>query len=85
MTKQTLNIIHAVRDYKRWTVSNNMAEPREDFDWYNETKTYYFSFKLPEDMEANYSDFERILQLPQYTLDYWDGMEEEELKKEKWK
>ena len=85
MTQEILNIIHAVKDYRRWTVSNNYVCPEPDFDWFKETERYYVSFDLPEGMDKNRSDYERILAISQYDLDRWDQMEPDELVNESWK
>lgn len=61
MTKEILNVINAVRDYKRYIISDNYVMPKDNFDWFVETEKYYHSLSLPEGMRRNREDFERIL------------------------
>lgn len=61
MTKEILDVINAVKDYKRYIISNNYIIPKDNFDWFVETEKYYHSLPLPEGMRANREDFERIL------------------------
>lgn len=61
ITKEILDIINAVLDYKKFITSHNYVVPKEDFDWFSDTEKYYHSLPLPEGMEKNRYDFERIL------------------------
>ena len=85
MTPQILNVIHAVRDYRRWIVSHNFVCPKAGFNWYEQTENYFASLNLPDGMKKNRRDLERIFLIPQYVIDRWDEMVSEELEKENWK
>ena len=61
MNIEILNIIHAVLDYKRAICSNNMIFQKENFDYYTETKEYYYSLPLPKELKHNKATFEKIL------------------------
>lgn len=61
MNEDILNVINAVLDYKKFIISNNYVEPKENFDWFTKTESYYYSLSLPDEMKKNRSDFERIL------------------------
>ncbi len=61
MSKEILDVVNAVLTYKRFICSHNYLCPKENFDWYYETKKYYHSLTLPEGMKKNRNDFERIL------------------------
>jgi hypothetical protein len=87
MKTGTLNIIHAVRDYRRWIISNNFCKPIAEFDWFTATERYYQTLlpAIENEMKCNRKDFERIFQIPQSDIDKWDQMEPKELENEKWK
>ena len=61
MSSEILNIIHAVLDYKRFVLSNNMVFHKIGFDQYKETREYYNTLPLPDGLKHNHLDFERIL------------------------
>lgn len=61
MNEDILNVINAVLDYKKFIISNNYVVPKENFDWFMETESYYHSLSLPNGMKKNRSDFEKIL------------------------
>lgn len=41
MNEDILNVINAVLDYKKFIISNNYVVPKENFDWFMETESYY--------------------------------------------
>lgn len=61
MNKEILDVINSVIDYKKFICSHNAVIPKENFDWFTETEKYYHSLLLPEGMNKNRNDFERIL------------------------
>lgn len=61
MSEAMLNIIHAVLAYKAFTYCQNCVVPKEKFDWYDETKKYYYSLPLPVKMKKNQDHFNTIL------------------------
>ena len=61
MSSEILNIIHAVIDYKRFLISNNMIFHKDGFDQFKETRKYYNTLPLPDGLKHNHLDFERIL------------------------
>lgn len=78
MTKEILNVIHAVLDYKKFIISENRVKKTlsmQMFDAEELAKAYYWSLPLPTGMERNNIDFDRILSFERdgginlYTLD----------------
>lgn len=79
MTKEILNVIHAVLDYKKFIISENRVKKTismQMFDTEELVKAYYCSLPLPAGMERNNIDFDRILSFERdgginlYTLDH---------------
>lgn len=85
MTKEVLNIIHAVLDYRKFICSQNMLKQFhvDNFDWFEETKNYYCSLDLPEGMIHNRTHLESILSYQtrggMEKLDKMDNTESEDL------
>ena len=79
MNEQILNVINAVIDYRRFICSNNMIFQNKNFDWYEETKKYFFSLPLPDGMKHNRECFNKILCIDKKTLDKLNSTESEEL------
>lgn len=61
MNIKILDVILATLAYKNYVIANNYVSPKQNFDWYNETKQYYNSLNLPNGMSKNNTDFESIL------------------------
>lgn len=90
MTKEILNIIHVVLDYKKFICSQNMLSQFhiDNFDWYSETEKYYYSINLPDGIHHNKPDFEKILSYRtrggMIELDKMDNTEAEDLSSFLW-
>ena len=87
MTVEILNVIHAVLDYKQFICSQNKLKQfhTENFDWFAETKKYYYNLDLPDGMHHNNANFEKILAYQNTKeLDELDHTEESELSNFKW-
>lgn len=67
MNKEILDVVNAVINYGRFIISNNYIIPTENFDHIKKMEEYYKSLPLPEGMNKNNSDFERILDLGWYS------------------
>lgn len=61
MSKEILDVINTVIDYKKYICSHNFVVPKENFDWFSETEKYYHSLPLPQGMKRNRDDFEKIM------------------------
>lgn len=61
MTPEILNVICAVIDYKNFVISNNYVVPKEGFDWYKETESYFRTLPLPDGMKNNLYYLDAIL------------------------
>lgn len=79
MTKEILDVIHAVLDYKKFVISENRVKKTlsmQMFDAEELAMAYYCSLPLPVGMERNNIDFDRILSFERdggislYTLDH---------------
>lgn len=62
MTKEILNIINLILEYKRFICIQNYVIPKKNFNWYTETKQYYFKLPLPQELKRNTNHFKRILE-----------------------
>lgn len=91
MNTKILNVIHAVLDYKRYIISENRVKKNlsmQMFDAEEVAKAYYCSLPLPEGMDRNNLDFDRVLSFERdgginlYTL---DNAEEKDLCNYIWK
>lgn len=89
MNMEILNVIHLILDYSRYLKSENLVKQEKDFNWYEKTKEYYNKLELPQGMNHNNSDFEKILdygrsQKAMDLLTEMDNTEETYLNKFKW-
>ena len=67
--KEVLNVINAVRDYKRFIISNNyVVDKNDNFDWYAETEKYFKTLPLPEELKTSKACFEAIIWYPEKEL-----------------
>jgi hypothetical protein len=89
MNMEILNVIHAVLDYTRFISSDNRIKNNKDFDWYKTAEDYYRSLTLPDGMNHNIADFERVLTYScpsmKALLKEIDDTEENKLNKFAWK
>lgn len=90
MTMEILDIIHATLDYKKFICSQNRLNQfhNDKFNWYSETEKYYYALDLPEGMNHNRVDFEKILlymtKKGMIKLDKMDNTEPEDLSEFEW-
>lgn len=78
MSVKLLNVINAVVDYRRYIISNNYIFPQKDFDDIEKTKRYFKTLPLPEGVNHNNANFEKILIFggaASNILDKWNNME----------
>lgn len=61
MSKELLNIINAVVDYRRYIISNNYIFPEQNFDSFKQTEEYFKTLPLPQGMKKNRITFQNIL------------------------
>lgn len=66
--KEVLNVINAVKDYKKFIISNNYIVNNDNFDWYAETKKYFESLPLPKELNSSIACLESILSYPKDDL-----------------
>lgn len=67
--KEVLDVINAVRDYKRFIISNNyVVDKNNNFDWYAEAENYFKSLPLPKELNPSKACFEAIIFYPEDEL-----------------
>lgn len=71
--KEVLNVINAVKDYKKFIVSNNHIYNNDNFDWYVETEKYFKSLPLPKGLNPSMACLESILEFPKEELNILNG------------
>jgi hypothetical protein len=80
MNMEILNIIHVVKDYKRFIrsyychVMGNVG-----FDWEEKTKKFYTTLPLPEGLNTSKNCFENVLEFPEEELRKLDSINSENL------
>lgn len=86
MNENILNVINAVLAYKNLMICESHLYKDKNFDWYKKTQDYYYSLSLPEGLNKNIMDFERILRLYESnSLEKWNNTIIEELSQFIWK
>lgn len=66
--EEVLNVMHAVKDYKRFIISNNYIIKDKNFDWYTQTEKYYNSLPLPTGLNTSTACFNAVLHYPKEVL-----------------
>lgn len=85
MNEKILDVILAVLSYKTFTIRHNRV-CGTDHSWFYETEKYYQSLSLPEGMNKNRSDYERVLSWENSDeLEKAYNMQTEDLKTIRWK
>lgn len=65
LTEGIQNIIIATQDYKKHLISyHSFVLEDKQFDWYEETKNFYNSLPLPNEMATSINCFESVLSYP---------------------
>ncbi len=82
MQRITLNVIHAVRAHRRFLVSDYMLRNQKDFDWMKLNEEYFHSLPDTGELKKNRAGFKIIHGIPEYDLNRYDEMEDEELSKQ---
>jgi hypothetical protein len=89
MNMKILDVIHAVLDYRAYITSDNIVTNIIDMSKFDKDKLtfeYYCSLPLPDGMNKNHSDFQRILNYKNWErLTELDNTEEKDLCRYVWK
>lgn len=87
MSKEILNIINVVLDYKKFLSSYHYKMLKDmDFDVIEKAEEFYYSLDLPNGMNKNKIDFETILSYGiSGHINKLNLLQVNELKKENWK
>lgn len=68
MTQEILHVINAVRDYQRFIIHHDSIVKDPNFNWFSKTIDYYYSLPLPDGLETNMEDFNRIINFDPHIL-----------------
>jgi hypothetical protein len=80
MNMEILNIIHVVKDYKRFIRSYYChVMKKKKFDWYDKTKKFYSTLPLPKELNTSKNCFDNVLEFPEEELRKLDNINAENL------
>ncbi len=87
LNMKILTILCMVHHYKYYRAEYSRLYPEQKINWYEDTKKFYMGLDLPEGLNKNNIDFERVMQFHPDSKSYSEWMEtnEEELNKFIWK
>lgn len=87
LNAKILCVLCMVHHYKYYRSEMASLYPEQKINWYEDTRKFYFGLDLPEGLNKNEIDFERVMQFHPDSKPYKDWMEinEDELDKFVWK
>ena len=82
-----LTVLCMVYHYKHYRCNIARSYPEQNIDWYKDTEEFYFGLDLPEGLNNNIADFERVMQFHPDGMYYkeWMDTNANELDKFVWK
>lgn len=87
MNMKILTVLDTVYHYKHYRSGLAELQPELKINWYEDTRKFYFGLDLPEGLNKNEFDFDRVMQFCPDVEPYrtWMNTNEDELKKFNWK
>lgn len=87
LNSNILTVLCMVYHYKCYRSAMARLYLEQRIDWYEDTKKFYLGLDLPEGLNKNNIDFERVMQFHPDSKPYneWMGTNEDELDKFVWK
>lgn len=82
-----LEVLCMVYHYKHYRSAMASLYPEQKINWYEDTRKFYFSLDLPDGLNKNEIDFDRVMDFSPEAKPYKQWMEtnEDELDKFVWK
>ena len=87
LNARILEILCMVHHYKYYRSAMSRLYPEQNIKWYEDTRNFYFGLDLPEGLNKNEFDFERVMQFHPDSKPYseWMDANMDELDKFIWK
>lgn len=87
LNSEILEVLCIVYHYKHYRGAMASLYPEQKINWYEDTRKFYFSLDLPDGLNKNEIDFNRVMDFSPDAKPYKQWMEtnEDELDKFVWK